>query len=378
MYYDTSTVANSELVEQFLGTIDRYSVSDSSRKDYTDDSQYVQSTSFGRQTPVSCFSIIRKSFEDRQIPKRAVDIMLASWKPSTQKQYSVYIRRWFLFCSKREINTLQVTVNDVLDFLTQLFDSGLSYDTINIARSALSSLGFLLDGFVVGQHPLIKRFLNGVFNLRPSKARYKDVWDVNIVLKYLKNLPDVRLLTLKNLTLKLAMLIALTQASRVQSLKLLTLEGLRQGHNSIVLQYSNSLKQCKPGRRVPYVELKEYFPDKNICVVHTLREYIKRTEPLRKGEHLLFISYLKPYHAVTASTISRWLKTVMHLAGIDINVYKAHSIRGASTSKVSQFVPIKEILSVAGWNNATTFNRFYNRDIQQQRSFSDSLLDSSQ
>ena len=68
----------------------------------------------------------------------------------------------------------------------------------------------------------------------------------------------------------------------------------------------------------------------------------------------------------------------MHLAGIDINVYKAHSIRGASTSKVSQFVPIKEILSVAGWNNATTFNRFYNRDIQQQRSFSDSLLDSSQ
>ncbi|KAH3780497.1 hypothetical protein DPMN_158313 [Dreissena polymorpha] len=42
MYYDTSTVANSELVEQFLGTIDRYSVSDSSRKDYTDDSQYVQ------------------------------------------------------------------------------------------------------------------------------------------------------------------------------------------------------------------------------------------------------------------------------------------------------------------------------------------------
>ena len=45
------------------------------------------------------------------------------------------------------INTLQVTVNDVLDFLTQVFDSGLSYDTINIARSALSLLGVFVRWF---------------------------------------------------------------------------------------------------------------------------------------------------------------------------------------------------------------------------------------
>ncbi|KAH3780508.1 hypothetical protein DPMN_158324 [Dreissena polymorpha] len=68
MYYDTSTVVNSELVEQFLGTIDRYSVSDSSRKDYTDDSQYVQSTSFGRQTPAEILNNQYKSVCTKEDP----------------------------------------------------------------------------------------------------------------------------------------------------------------------------------------------------------------------------------------------------------------------------------------------------------------------
>lgn len=266
----------------------------------------------------------------------------------------------------------------MLDFLTELFDAGLSYDTINIARSTLSSLGIMLDGFVIGQHPMVKRFCNGVYNLRPSRARYKETWDVNLVLTYLKSLPDVRSLTLKTLTLKLAMLIALTQASRVQSLKLLTLEGLRKGPNWYVLQYSGSLKQCKPGRSVPFVELREFTPDRRLCVVNTLKEYIQRTEPIRKGELSLFVSFLKPHSAVSSSTISRWLRTVLSDSGIDISVYKAHSTRGASTSKVQQFLPIKEIMSVAGWNNASTFSQFYGREVKSTMSFADSVLSSNQ
>lgn len=263
-----------------------------------------------------------------------------------------------------------------MDFLTGLFHSGLSYESINTARSALSAIGIIVDGFSVGQHPLIRRFCKGSFNLRPPKVRYSEIWDVEKTVKYLKTLYPVNLLSLKMLTLKLAMLISLTQASRVQSLQLLTLKDLREGSDFYVLQYEQSLKQSKPGRPVPYVTLKAFTPDRSLCVVHTLREYIRRTQTLRNEEQSLFVSYLKPHAAVTSSTISRWIKTVMALSGIDVSVYKAHSVRSASTSKAQcSFIPIGDILKVAGWSKESTFAKFYKKDIQQSDvSYADAVL----
>lgn len=266
-------------------------------------------------------------------------------------------------------------MNNVLDYLTHLFDKGLSYDTINIARCALSALGIVLEGFLVGKHPLISRFCNGVFKLRPPSVRYKETWDVNKTITYLKSLPYDENLTLKMLSLKLAMLIGLTQASRVQSLHLLTLQNLRKGSDYYVLYYSDSLKQCKPGRPVPYMKINCYTPDRRLCVFHSLQEYINRTSSLRNDENKLFISYMKPHKAVTTSTISRWIKTVMASSGIDVSVFKSHSVRSASTSKAKTFIPIKEILSVAGWRNARTFADFYDKRIQDSEAgFAETVL----
>ena len=66
--------------------------------------------------------------------------------------------------------------------------------------------------------------------------------------------------------------------------------------------------------------------DEKVCVVVTLDEYGKRTEKLRGSEQRLFISYMKPYKVVSSSTISRRLRNVLTLSGIDISKYKPHSI----------------------------------------------------
>ena len=46
-------------------------------------------------------------------------------------------------------------MTDVIDFLTDLFDKGLGYSSINCARSALSSLGIKIDSISVGSHPVV-------------------------------------------------------------------------------------------------------------------------------------------------------------------------------------------------------------------------------
>ena len=75
----------------------------------------------------------------------------------------------------------------VCDFLTEQFeDSNKSYSTINSYRSALSSILLPVDGYSVGEHPVIARLLKGMFHVRPPEARYSFTCDVNVLLTFLE------------------------------------------------------------------------------------------------------------------------------------------------------------------------------------------------
>ena len=64
------------------------------------------------------------------------------------------------------------------------------------------------------------------------------------------------------------------------------------------------------------------------------------------------------------STISRWIKEVMALAGIDVSHYKALSSQGASASAARRKVAfIPQILQTGDWSNLGTFQRFYERPL---------------
>ena len=72
-----------------------------------------------------------------------------------------------------------------MNYLSTLFDKGLQYQTLNPVHHSY------VDGKPVGKHPRICALLTGVFNQRLPKPRYRFVWDVEIVLIYLKrNMSD--------------------------------------------------------------------------------------------------------------------------------------------------------------------------------------------
>ena len=103
----------------------------------------------------------------------------------------------------------------VSNFLTTMLnDRDLKYSTLNLHRSVISAYHPPIEGFQVGQHPLIVRLLKGAFNKKPPQPRYTQTWDVNQVLEEIKRLGPNESLTLKALSLKLAMLLALTTVSR--------------------------------------------------------------------------------------------------------------------------------------------------------------------
>lgn len=306
----------------------------------------------------------------------AVDLIFQSWRPNTQKVYNTYIRKFEQF-NASQVHSSDLPVHVIVaNFLAHLAKSGASYSTVNSARSALSAY-FRQEGSTVGQNDLVCRLVKGVFESNPSLPKYKETWDVDTVLEFLKTWPEPAKLSQRQLTLRLVMLLALVSGQRGQTLHQLRKDDVHLYDHKCVLVFSSCLKQTKPGRHLAPLEL-VVFEDSRLCVVSHLRQYLQLTEHLRKGDSL-FISFQKPHSGVSRDTISRWLKIVLEEAGIDTCVFSSHSTRAASTSAaLSRDIPIDAILKCAGWSQSSTFTKFYNKPVSGSgttASFSQGLLD---
>ena len=145
-------------------------------------------------------------------------IILQSWSAGTQKQYQPYIAKWHRFCAEREINPYNPPLNIVLDFLVHRHNQDLEYTTINTARNAISAIILPQGTTTIGSHPIISRFMKGIYRSKPPRPKYQITWDVQPVLTYLSSLGTANNLDLKTLSLKLLMLVALVSAQSGQSL----------------------------------------------------------------------------------------------------------------------------------------------------------------
>ena len=272
-----------------------------------------------------------------------------------------------MFCSSRQIAPCSPNLTAVLEFLHGLLR--MSYSTLNSARSALSCF-VSVDGLPVGQHPVVCRFLKGAFQQKPPSKKLHGIWDVNQVLRFLKTFTPNSSLTLKELTHKLATLLALVTIQRKQTLLQLDIsdEYLKKSSNEYVFVLCKHVKQSRPNYPVPPVVIPRYTADTDICPFLCLEHYIARTETLRH-DSALFISTVKPHNAVGTQTMSRWIKTVLQWSGIDMDLFKPHSTRHASsTAAFDASVPLDEILKKARWSSATTFKRFYLKHVMDANS----------
>ena len=120
-------------------------------------------------------SPVWQSIQDRGISGAAAKLIMASWRDGTKKQYSTYITKWQKFCNQRQISHIQPSVVYVLDFLTLLYQQGLTYSAINTAQSALSSYITLENGTCVGKHPLVPRLMKGIFQEKPPRPKYTEI-----------------------------------------------------------------------------------------------------------------------------------------------------------------------------------------------------------
>ena len=274
-------------------------------------------TSSSPEASSSGVSCLRNPFARFQLPADIADFIMQSWRPGTKKQYETYLRQWLEFCNQRQITYHSPSMRDALGFLMALHKKGLSYSTIGTARSALSNVIVSGECENFGTHSLVSRFMKSVFLQNKPLPKYDCTWDVAVVLKYLETLHPHSDITLKNLTLKLVMIILLVSGQRGQTVHLMDLSSMEMADNTCRFHVTEHIKTSKPGASAPIILIKQYPKNAKICPLRTLRDYLSRTNLLRGGASQLFISFQKPYKPVTRQTISRSVNTVMTDAGLD-------------------------------------------------------------
>ena len=65
----------------------------------------------------------------------------------------------------------------------------------------------------------------------------------------------------------------------------------------------------------------------------------------------------------------------MQSAGVDVTIYKPHSVWLAAASKgKANHATVNEIMKTAGWSLAATFAKFHDKEIVSDVTFSDAVL----
>lgn len=223
----------------------------------------------------------------KAIPEDSIDIMISSLSESSMKQYDGALKKWWTFCKLKQAEPYSDSISLILEFLSKEFKNGASHGTLNCVRSAIS---FLHD-HEIGKNPKIKMFFRGISKQRPTKPKYDVTWDPKIVLEHVAKWSNDETTDMKNLTLKLVMLLALVTGQRVQTLSLIDIRDILEMDNRIEIKIPQKIKTSGRGRLQPNFILPYFTENRSICVASTLKYYIHRTENLRKDHFSLLISF---------------------------------------------------------------------------------------
>ncbi|KAJ8914638.1 hypothetical protein NQ315_015376 [Exocentrus adspersus] len=319
-----------------------------------------------------CREAVSRAYLMKKMPQVAVETIIASLSDSTLKQYNSSLSKWWLYCSNNSISKFEARGYDVIGFLQEELSKGASYSTINTQRSALG----LLLSLSPDEEKLLRRFLKGVFRIKPCFPRYTSTWDPNVVLAYLETLYPLSSLSIEQLTLKLCTLLALTSAQRVQTLAKIKVKDICiKSDNQIEITISSILKTSAPDRTQPTLIFPTFNDKPALCVASTIIQYLHVTKDFRSEhknqEFLLIIK--KPIHPATTQTISRWIKTPALIQAF----FKSHSTRHASTSAAARGgLNIETIRKAAGWTEKSkVFAKFYNRTVITTPNFATTILE---
>jgi len=293
-------------------------------------------------------------------------IINCSWRPATKDKYEASITKWAQYCSMQGICHTTPQIEHIISFLTELFVSGKSYRTILGYRSAINAVAKVAYYPDICQHPLMQRFVRGVYNIRPPIPRFSRIWDVNTVFTYIKQMGDNDTMPMVQLSMKVATLLMLLTGKRCNSIDSFDVNYMDLTGDYCIFYPTYLLKHHRPGQTMKAIKYRAFHDDTVVCPVQAIADYYVRRSEYSTKSTKFFVSTKPPHDGAKKDTIANWVKRLLVAAGVDTRVYKTHSCRSAATSKALDLgLPLQTVLAAGDWSSQTTFFRHYRKEILQ-------------
>ncbi len=371
--------ANSPLVSVSLGDSDQAGLTvPASGQDLASSTRALEVVGMAHTGPRAVIDVL---------PAEVQETIASARAPATRKLYS---SKWGVFeswCLTRAIDPVNCPVGPMLEFLQERLTAGAAATALRVYVAAIAARREL-DEIPLGRHQMVSAFMRGVRRLRPVRPMAVPSWDLSVVLEGLVTAPFEPLESTSEriLTLKVALLLALTSLKRVGDLQAFSV-------SETCMDFSPGLVKVTLRPRPGYipkvlstsfqsqvVTLHSFHPppfasseDERLhmlCPVRALKLYVDRSKVWRKSSQLL-VCFGAGCHglAMSKQRISHWVRDVISLAYEARKLpspfsLRAHSTRGiASSQALFRGVPLEDICVAAGWSSPHTFVKFYNLDV---------------
>ena len=330
---------------------------------------------------------LRDSFKKRGFSEGAARHLSRAVRDSTN---IVYDAKWTIlcnWCSKKEVNPYQISVQQLADFLIFLFEEkDLSPSTIKGYRSAISRTIHLSGGPDFGSNEFISLLVKNFSLERPRQRVLIPSWNLRLVLSASKSHPfePADEVDIKFLSYKCCFLLALASGRRRSEIHAFSSSDsclrFSRDKSSVTLLTDPAFlaKNQIPGRGSEPIVIPALPHDsssKVLCPIRVLLLYLQRTHSRRTSSNSrLFIPINKGKQDLSVKAISTLICKTIQLAYSSSNEellnsmhVKAHDVRAISISWVLfNNASLDEVLSAGFWRTESSFSSQYLQSVSSQ------------
>ena len=370
---NSSVVAEPTVVHRRCGSSDRSPNRFTSESRPSLDARLVSNVLQHGNAQADSLDLIRDRYEKAGFSKPVADMVAKGRRLSTRRVYASRLRPYLQWCRDKTFDPCTTSVNQVAEFLLQIFSKGFQLPTVKGYLAAIQSIHTgTADGVSLNGNKELKFLFEGMNNTRPPQRHIWPAWNIQLVLKFLRGplFEPLNKASLRNLSVKTLFLIAIASGRRCSELHALTTEkGIVFSNAGATLYFApgflakNELSSFSAAPIfIPYLNKGGARDQRLNCPVRALLWYLNRTKNLRGNETGLFISSKKPHKRVAKSTLANWLVHVIVEAKAIKEDYvpRAHSVRALSTSSAAaRGVGLADIIQTVSWRTSSTFVRKY-------------------
>ena len=257
---------------------------------------------------------------------------------------------------------------DLSLYLSYLHRSeGLSYRTILVHKSVVTTFANPSTGPALAAHPLVRHMLKALGSARPEAQR--QIWPVRSLLSWMRQHPpdDSSLFDVSH---HVTLLLLLASGRRVHDLTLLQTdpEHLQDLGDHLVFWPVFGSKTDSATRLQSGWRLNALPADPTFDVVAWIRRllHLRRERVGRVAVRSLFVTTRGRMAPASRSIIAGWVRTTLTAAGIDAS---AGSVRSAvGSSRLLAGHTLDSVLQRGNWTGCATFFRHYFRPIDARQS----------